>query len=505
MRRSRWPVLLLGLLAVSAPSAALAQRFSFSPPADEAAGTKASAAVLQDFALDNGKALHQANATFTRVTQATEGTAVLSSWRSNIGNILVQCRSEKTAAGFTFQTTITNGYTHRIESLDIQLPQVHTRSDRDNRMLSPFRGGQMNPWADDWAKGQGNSSLWPATAFSPIVTAWNQRTGESLGITFFSKSLTPAMLFWFSGPSNDQQHLNPFVRYHPGLQPGQSITLTAEYRLFAGGPAAHQKQYREEVLAPFMKEIGIPEAAGGIEPGPIALSHWVERGRLRDNLRAALAAGAQTYIQWSPPDASSHFFNPYVAQLPWFQELAVGKEFPGMRLGVLINPFITPPLKSDAFALKAKEPYTNLRLNFSAPANREYFARLRDELVARGVSVAFWDTGGNPEHIHGHEWLKFLANWKTAGIAILPETSCDVAAWTTGIWMEYPYSWGTYEIARTVCPEATLTAHTNTPDVRNGVDWRQDALGKGVRPIVEMSQLLRPAAGRSAQTRPRGR
>jgi hypothetical protein len=225
------------------------------------------------------------------------------------------------------------------------------------------------------------------------------------------------------------------------------------------------------------------------------MSSWVDRGKLRANLAATVAAGVSTYIQWSPPDGQSHYYNPYPAQLPWFQELAVAKQVPAIkRMGVLINPFITPPLRSDPFALRAKEPLTNLKLNFSSPENRQYFARLRDELIKRGISVAFWDTGSGPEIIKGHEWLKFLANWKAAGIAIMPETSCDIAAWTTGLWMEYPYSWGEYTLARTVCPQASYCAHSNTRDVRDGVDWTKDALKKGLHPIVEVADLRKVIA-----------
>jgi hypothetical protein len=129
-------------------------------------------------------------------------------------------------------------------------------------------------------------------------------------------------------------------------------------------------------------------------------------------------------------------------------------------------------------------------------ANREYTARLRDALVARGVSLAFWDTGGQPSPREGHEWLRILASWRRAGISILPETSCDVAAWATGYWMEYPYSWGTHEIARTVTPRAILTGHTNYQDIRaiggRAVEWKDDAAAKGLRPIVHIDTLRSP-------------
>jgi len=398
------------------------------------------------------------------------------------------------AEGYGFEVTISNGLTHRITSIDIQLPQIRTRYDEANRVYVPLRGGQSTAWnAGEWGKGQGNSSMWPSTAFSPIVTLWNEKTQETLGITFFSRTLTPAMVYWASGPTTErrEQQMNPFLRLLPGLEPGQTLTVRAEYVEMKGGPAAHQKKYREEVLAPFMKEAGIPEAAGLPEKGPIAEGPTVERGHMRATLASAQALGVSTYIQWSPPDGSSEFYNPYAAQLPWFQELAVSKEFPAMKVGVLINPFITPPLKSDAFALKSPHTYTNLKLDLAAPANREYAARLRDELVKRGISVAFWDTGNGPEQGKTYEWLKLLANWKRAGIAIMPETSCDLAAWTTGLWMEFPYSWGDYGLAKTVCPQATLAAHTNSPDVREGVDWKEDAVRKGVQPILDLNDMLK--------------
>ena len=162
-----------------------------------------------------------------------------------------------------------------------------------------------------------------------------------------------------------------------------------------------------------------------------------------------------------------------------------------MKVGVLINPYITPPLWSDPFALKSPRSYTNLRLNLAAPVNREYCARLRDELVKRGISVAFWDTGNGPDSVNTYDWLKLLVNWKNAGIAIMPETSCDLSAWTTGLWMEFPYSWGDYGLAKRICPQATLSAHTNTKDVRDGVDWRDDAMRKSVHPILDIYDIIK--------------
>jgi hypothetical protein len=230
---------------------------------------------------------------------------------------------------------------------------------------------------------------------------------------------------------------------------------------------------------PFMRDLNIPEATLDLPPGPIAYSNWTDD--IRRDVAAAKAKGAAAYIQWSPPDGHSYYYSPYPPSLPWFNDLPA----PGLPVGVLINPFVSPPLLADGVALTTDARYTHTNLALDLGANRAYNARLRDALKARGVSVVFWDTGGEPGPRQGHEWLKLLADWKRAGISILPETSCDVASWATGVWMEYPYSRGRYDLARVVTPKATLTVHTNWDDP----GWAEHATKQGLRPIIHIDEV----------------
>ena len=269
------------VMSLMAAQGSLGAGFEVAPVGGEA-GVKATELVVVDFAQDAPGKLHEAKGKFVKVSGEEHGAVTESTWKSDVGNVGVKCVTKKTAAGVAFEVTITNGITHRIESLDIQLPQIRTPYDEANKIYMPFRGGRSIVWNQgEWPKGQGNSSVWPSSAFSPIVTLWNDRTQDTFAITFFNRALAPAIMFWFSGPTENQQHekqqqLNPFLRLLPMLDPGQTLTVTADYAQITGGPAAHQKRYREETLAPFMKELSIPEAAGLQEKGPIAMCSSVE-------------------------------------------------------------------------------------------------------------------------------------------------------------------------------------------------------------------------------------
>ena len=46
-------------------------------------------------------------------------------------------------------------------------------------------------------------------------------------------------------------------------------------------------------------------------------------------------------------------------------------------------------------------------------------------------------------------------------------------------------------LAKRICPQATLSAHTNTKDVRDGVDWRDDAMRKSVHPILDIYDIIK--------------
>jgi hypothetical protein len=134
--------------------------------------------------------------------------------------------------------------------------------------------------------------------------------------------------------------------------------------------------------------------------------------------------------------------------------------------------------------------HTNLHLNLDAPDVRDHLARLRVALSNKGITLAFWDTGGTPDACRGYPWLWILAEWKAEGIAILAETSCDLAAWITGFWFEFPPTPGAKHVARAVCPLATLTTH-HSPDVDPA--WISDAHRNGLAPVLDIGQIDRIA------------
>lgn len=450
------------------------------------------AAVGCDTSLDTPDALHSISIVPVKVASKGTDDAFAGTWVDRGSGLRIDVAAEVSAERCLCAIEITNGLKYRIDQVDLQLPQIVTPSSPAIEGYTTFRGGAPAPWSPgDWSTGQGNTSIWPGTAFSPLATFWRPETGETLAITFFNARLVPSMVYWFSGAASPgQQQLNPFLRVLPQLQPGESASFSCEMQLLAGGPPAHWADYRIRSLMPFMTSLGVAEAAGPMV-GEVGSSGWVSAGQLAATIQTFLALGIKDYIQWSPPDGASTYYNPEVPQLPWYSELAAASKLSGLNtLGVLINPFISPPLAFDDAIQGGGKTLANLRLDFEASDNRLYYARMCAVLAARGIKTAFWDTGGGPGNVNPHAWLKMLQRWKAAGISVLAETSCDLNAYVAGVWMEYPYSWGMYDAAKAICPKASLMAMTNDVDDRGGVHWYVDAEAKGVLPIVSYEQAL---------------
>lgn len=484
-------VMLLGLLVAGCgtPTKELV-RFA---PADHAwEGTQATEAIVYDPSRDTPGALHENLQQFRRVAQTSGVQVTNSSWITD-GGLTVKARTEKLTTRVKMDFEITNGLAYRVRRVDLRLPTMGVPLHAGNAIYSPYRGGREDVWpADDWQKGMSNSSVWPGTAFSPIVTLWNKQSGDTVAVTFFNRTLTPVQLYWFSGPGVDTQHFHPFLRVIPDLGRGESVTVSVEYRIMKGGPKAHWAFYRKEFLAPFMAELGVPEAESKVKGPAAIMSPWTDPDKMKETLGRVAAKGANSFFQWSPPDGSStYYFNPYAPSIGWFESLSAIKDVAGVdTFGVLVNPFISPYLKTDKYALPGGPPNTNLHLNPNSDDVRLYHSRLIGELTKRGVNAAFWDTGGGPDAVRGHDWFGTILTWKRNGISLMPETSCDVATWATGLWMEYPYYWGDFGLVKAICPKASYLSHTNFPDVRDGVDWRQDSLRKGVFPLVSLEDPL---------------
>ena len=48
-------------------------------------------------------------------------------------------------------------------------------------------------------------------------------------------------------------------------------------------------------------------------------------------------------------------------------------------------------------------------------------------------------------------------------------------------------------MAKRVCPEAMLAAHNSGAEQREGVTWSEEAMKKGLRPIMDIQELLKSA------------
>lgn len=450
--------------------------------------------IVSDARLDNGSGVNAQTLNLTRTGVSIGKTVTASLWQHVASGTQVTCKTYKYTNRWVHQATITAG-PGGIKQMDFRLPVIWGLADVQDKWFSCYRGGVYGRWeADDWQHGQGGTAAWPAYDYCPFICLFNAATNYTLGINYFNQQLYPVSAYWFSGPSAVGQHqFNPFVRYQLWLKPFETTTVTIEYKISGAGPIGHAHDYRTRYLAPFMAARGIPEATGLIQ-GPALFDDYAPGNELTDKLAWAVAHGYRYYFMWATGEGSSTYYNPDPSTLQFWDAL------PGTRpagidvLGALINPSISPPFDSRPVTWNGDgRPKANAKLDLTNPDNRIPLTKLAEALAAKGCNAAFWDTGSGPEVGNGEAWLAVLAMFKNKGVAVMAESSSDIAAWVTGLWMEYPYSWedADYILGKTVTPHASLlTMGYPDPDNHPGQDWDADAIAAGVWPIRWVEALV---------------
>jgi hypothetical protein len=488
--------------------------FTYSEFNDEKAGCKPTTLITRDYSADailSDKLVKYPETTDQFVLAKSSPDSM--EWKDKNGDVSV-------IASFTSEPSLRRivlhvenlSYTKQITQLDVQLPRLTMTLSADNKIYTGFHGGGPGSLGfKDWPSGQGTSGYWPGYCTSPLTTIYNEKTGETLAITFFNDQLMQGGLYWFSGPGGAIQALNPFYRFAGELEPRCGMTLPIEFREMSGGPPAHWKHYREDILKPFMTSLGFPES-GELETTSNVWGTGTDSGAgLALAVRRLVARyRIDGYVQWPASDGRGIFYEPHAVKYPFFSEFLMTSQIAGLKhFGTLAIPDLTPFIPTD-MALRQmwgdppKQrvlPESVLVMNQRADLTRQYNLSYARILRDHGVTIIYYDAGGGPyRNQRPLDWLRTYADFKNAGIAVMGECGADVTSWISGAWFEYPYSWNDYSMLKTVLPGCGLFAfqHTaDTHDVGNGPEsWWRNAIRKGITPLLSEDELALWAAGK---------
>jgi hypothetical protein len=391
--------------------------------------------------------------------------------------------------------------TSQITQLDIRVPEIAVAYSAESRLYWGYRGGSRSrPGLDKWV--QGNTGFWPGYCTSPVVTLWDEKTGQTLAVTFFNDRLLEAAMYWFSGPSGEgdakRQAINLFLRLQGPLEPLESVSLPVEISELSGGATEHWAHYRKDILQPFMARMGFPESATFQAGGKWAFETDAGRGLTNKVFQLVRKAGIEGYVAWPYPDGQSFLFDSHLVSAPFFSEFLATSQLAGLKhLGTLVIPDASPRVFND-MALgqmievqgkKVPSKFANLFLNQRADVTRQYNLLYARILRDHGITIAYYDTGGGPHYSRPPlDWLRTYADYKRAGIAVMGETGGDVSAWISGVWFEYPYSWNDYTMLPQLLPGAAFFAMAqddhSKDDGKGPEKWWDNARRKGITPVI---------------------
>ncbi|WP_428939535.1 calcium-binding protein [Fontivita pretiosa] len=423
------------------------------------------------------------NLTVRKISQTTLGNTVAQLWSTADGLITIQFVMIDSTMASNIAMTLTNRSAARITQIHLDMPWILTDASPDHAIKSTFKGGADRPWTNGGIL-QGSDATWPGYAYSPFAVFYNRRTGEGVSFTAFNDELDLTQISW----TLDTDRATPSVHFWPNLDQAGSSTYEMELYHSWNMPEAQYSHYRTRFLERFMARKGIPEAIYR-KQGVWGYADWVNYNEtLEQVVQNAMNYGASGFVMWSPGDGLTPHYEPFHPGFPWASSLLSTSRLPGLQgLGVLINPYIS---------LRIQNPdgtWRNDLRYLDDPQHRAWLTAQRDDMVARGVNFAYWDTGGTPAQGSGLDWLDVLWSFKRVGITVAPEQSADVAVWVTGANLHWPYSWGDYVVAKAVTPNATQFAVGNTTEMRiiNGREmrWWEHATYHGMVPILRQLQL----------------
>lgn len=381
-------------------------------------------------------------------SSAEKGDVLDQLWVGGGGSVRVWAqieRGRRTATGgheesgrmapLSVRLRVENGYRFNIRTISFHLPWFIAPRPAHTRILDSCCGGRRYPWRG--GSGDDGPSYY---RYSALVAFYDELSRAGLCVDFFDDEFRQSGCAWRIEGSQCRATVHSYLN----LSKGRSTTLDYHMRPYSDGmPDIALDDYRQRRLAPCMARYGMVEAKPLETRSPWACTGWPFPDLVKQ-VASAKALGANGYIQWAPPDGQG-FYEPFPERLAWFKELRKASRL-GIPIGVLIDPRFSPRIDQSnrAWALDKKFlPGRVVPMAAEADASLAYLLKMRNNLAADGVSVAFWDTGGLPYPSFTPEgYVTLLEQWKRAGIRIMPEVSRDYSAWITGVALNWGLAHG---------------------------------------------------------------
>jgi hypothetical protein len=410
------------------------------------------------------------------------------------GGIIITA-TMKTLTGVTsVDATVTNNTRLRVTQLVFNMPRVYANVTSNFKTMSGFRGGTIQDWPmiPNTSVSQ-DGGTWPGVDYSPLAAFYDSSNNNGVGMIAFNNQLDTTKVVW----NLTTQMVVPSSIMWPNLDEGQSVTFNMALVSGTNMPSDVSNYYRNMYLAPYMATLGIPEATYK-KTGVWAMSDWTAAGALQSTVNTVMSQGASGFVQWSSADGATSYYEPFdpsnLGAFPWTPNLLATSKTTGLQgLGVLIDPFESTRIHNPDGSV------TQNTQSLDSPTVQALLKNQRNQMVSLGVNFAFWDTGGSPRNGSAMGWVNQLWDFKSAGITVAPESSCDIAAWITGADIQAVYTFNSFAIAKEVTPNSTMFAVQNfdQSEVINGqtVQWWDDAQSKGVVPILTLTQMEERAVG----------
>jgi hypothetical protein len=366
---------------------------------------------------------------FVCKSSRAQGNVVEQVWADTTGHVRVYTDIHQAPGQeLVFHSRVENGWAFDLKSITFRMPTITAPAPEQTRVLDAFGGGRERDW--NWGDGVCNDGLGYFRS-SSLVVYYDQRSTAGVCVEYFDDRLRNFELHWNVSGKECRPWLdcNCFV-----LDKGCAADFGFRMKKYAQGlPDMALDAYRTQRLMPLMARYGIPE--GRLETtGPWTSSGWPLDGNIVKAVARAKALGSHGYIQWAAPDGEGDY-EPFPERFEWFAGVKKASKL-GIPLGVLIDPNESPRLDQRAkhWALDRRYlPNHVAPMAYGAASAEAYLLKMRDNLVANGVSMAFWDTGGLPyKHATVEQYLNLLYQWKRGGITILQEAVRDHAAFITG-------------------------------------------------------------------------
>jgi hypothetical protein len=424
----------------------------------------------------------------TLVSQTINGSSATDVFSAENGGIVVTATMKTLNGMNTMDATVTNNTSLRVTQVLFGMPRIYANVNSNFATMSGFHGGTVNPWPTTSGYTSQDGGTWPGVDYSPIAAFYDSSTNNGVGIVAFNNQLDTTKVSWVLS----NQWVTPGSRMWPNLDKGQSVTFNMAEVSGTNMPTDVGTFYRSMYLAPFMATLGIPEA-NYVKTGVWGDADWVNApDTLTSVVQNAMSTdGVSGWVQWSPSDGDTPFYegyDPASPDFPWTKDVLATSKLSGLQgLGVLIDPF------ESARVHNPNGTVTQVAQSLDDPAVQSLLLTQRNAMVKLGINFAYWDTGGQPRNGSNMGWLNTLLEFKRVGITVAPEASCDIAAWITGAVMGDAYTWNSFTFSKAVTPNATMfmVQNSDASEVINGktVQWWDDAQSKGIVPILNVTQL----------------